>query len=107
MRFGRVLGRVVLSKSLDSLKGARWLAVQPLAAADFHDLSRPSAGGEPGCVVYDSLGARTGDIIGFTEGGEASRPFSQPTPVDAYNALIVERIHLPRREKSGKQLIEH
>lgn len=104
MRFGRVLGTVVLSKSLDSLKGARWLAVQPLEAADFRDLSRPSGGGEPGCVVYDSLGARAGDIIGFTEGGEAARPFSQPTPVDAYNALIVERIHLPPQDGERKAI---
>jgi ethanolamine utilization protein EutN len=43
-------------------------------------------------VVYDNLGAGVGHIVGFTEGSEAAMPFEQPTPVDAYNATIVDRI---------------
>ena len=94
MRFGKVVGTVVLSQALDLLKGARWLIVQPLNLRDLRNLPGTPGGGEPSCVVYDSLGAGIGDIIGYTEGGEASRPFDQPTPVDAYNALIVDQVYL-------------
>jgi len=33
-----------------------------------------------------------GHIIGFTEGAEATAPFAQPTPVDAYNTAMVDEI---------------
>jgi len=31
-------------------------------------------------------------VIGFTEGAEASAPFVEPTPVDAYNAALIDRV---------------
>jgi hypothetical protein len=31
-------------------------------------------------------------VIGFTEGAEATAPFDQPTPVDAFNAAIIDQI---------------
>lgn len=40
-------------------------------------------------VVYDNLGAGVGQQIGFTEGVEATAPFTEPTPVDAHNAAII------------------
>ena len=43
-------------------------------------------------VVYDNLGADLGHVIGFTESAEASAPFDQPTPVDAYNAAIIDTL---------------
>jgi hypothetical protein len=43
-------------------------------------------------VVYDNLGAGAGHIVGFIEGSEATAPFDQPTPVDAFNAAIVDQI---------------
>jgi len=29
-------------------------------------------------------------VIGFTEGAEATAPFENPTPVDAYSACIID-----------------
>ncbi|MEQ9823643.1 MAG: EutN/CcmL family microcompartment protein [Puniceicoccaceae bacterium] len=94
MRFGKVIGRVVLSQHEPSLSGARWLIVAPMGRAQI----AAHAGGttipweEPSTVVYDNLGAREGDVIGFTEGGEAMLPFPQPIPVDATNAVIVDQM---------------
>jgi len=93
MRFGRVIGNVVLSHQEASLTGARWLVVSPMGKVEFQNLGNTQPNSEPSMVVYDNLGARVGDIIGFTEGGEAMLPFEKPTPVDAYNAVIVDQIN--------------
>ncbi len=93
MRFGKVIGRVVLGQTLNALAGARWLMVKPLSRAQFKDMDSKESSSDPAIVVYDKLGAGLGDIIGFTEGGEAMLPLPQGTPVDAYCALIVDRIN--------------
>ncbi|MDQ8180021.1 EutN/CcmL family microcompartment protein [Pelagicoccus sp. SDUM812005] len=93
MRFGKVIGRVVLGQTLESLAGARWLMVKPLSRAQFKDTESKESSADPALVVYDKLGAGLGDVIGFTEGGEAMLPLPRGTPVDAYSALIVDRIN--------------
>jgi microcompartment protein CcmK/EutM len=92
MRLGHVIGRVTLSKQDPAYRGGRFLLVQPFAAAQF--AGAPMAPLAPGSslVVYDNLGAGAGHVIGYTEGAEASAPFAQPTPVDAFNAAIVDAI---------------
>jgi len=92
MRFGKVIGRVILAQQESSLKGGRWLLVAAMGRRQFSDLSKAGMGDEPSLVVYDNLGAGEGDIIGFTEGGEAMLPFDPPIPVDATNAVIVDQI---------------
>jgi ethanolamine utilization protein EutN len=94
MRLGKVIGRVTLSATVPSLRGARWLVVSPFNR-DFHQngAEAPSGvGREPSPVVYDSLGGGVGDTIGFVEGREAAMPFDQPTPVDAISAVLVARV---------------
>jgi microcompartment protein CcmK/EutM len=92
MRLGNVIGRVTLSQQDAAYSGARFLLVQPLSPAQMGGAPlSPLAKGST-VVVYDNLGAGPGQIIGFTEGAEASAPFEQPTPVDAFNAAIVDRI---------------
>lgn len=92
MRLGTVIGRVTLSQHDPALKGGRFLLVQPLD----RDQHRSPAGSAlvrgSTLVVYDSLGAGPPQIIGFVEGAEATAPFSQPTPVDAYNAMLVDQV---------------
>ena len=92
MKLGHVIGKVTLSQQDPAYKGGRFLLVQPL--------SRPQLAGAPmlplstgnSLVVYDNLGAGEGDVIGYVEGAEATAPFPQPTPVDAFNAAIIDRI---------------
>lgn len=92
MRLGHVIGRVTLSKQDPAYKGGRFLLVQPLAKAQFAGAAMTPLAPGSSLVVYDNLGAGVGHIIGFTEGAEASAPFHDPTPVDAFNAAIVDRI---------------
>jgi carbon dioxide concentrating mechanism protein CcmL len=92
MRLGHVIGRVTLSKQDPAYKGGRFLLVQPFTRAQFAGAPlKPLAPGSS-LVVYDNLGAGPGHVIGFTEGSEAAMPFDQPTPVDAFNAAIVDEL---------------
>src|SRR5271166_150925 len=92
MRLGHVIGRVTLSQQEPSYKGGRFLLVQPFGIAQFRGAPMTPLAKGSTVVVYDRLGAGPGHVIGFTEGAEAAVPFDQPTPVDAYNAAIVEAV---------------
>ncbi len=92
MRLGQVIGKVTLSASDAALRGGRFLLVQPLSREQFAGAPLlPLAKGAT-LVVYDNLGASPGHVVGFTEGAEAAAPFAQATPVDAFNAAIIDRI---------------
>jgi carbon dioxide concentrating mechanism protein CcmL len=99
MRLGKVIGRVTLSLAVPSLEGGRWLVVSPLTRQFFQNGTDAPQGmsREPTLIVYDSLGGGVGDTIGFIEGREAAVPFTEPTPIDAYNgALITEVFYQPK-----------
>ena len=94
MKLGTVIGRVTLSRAVDSLQGGRFLVVSPLSREQFAaGLNAPAGmGKDPSLVVYDDLGADVRQVIGYEEGREAAQPFAQPTPVDAINAVLVDEI---------------
>lgn len=94
MRLGTVIGRVTLSKTVEPLKGARWLVVSPFTKEHFQQGSEQLEGmsADPSVVVYDNIGGGRGDTIGFIEGAEATAPFDQPTPIDAINAALIDYI---------------
>jgi microcompartment protein CcmK/EutM len=94
MKLGLVIGRVVLSDVIPQLEGARWLVVSPYTRGHYQQGTRPPAGltREPSLVVYDDLGGRVGETIGYVEGREAAQPFEKPTPVDAINAALVDEV---------------
>lgn len=101
MRLGRVLGTVTLSQFDPSYRAGRWLVVRPLDGPDILNENGPNR--QPSLVVYDNLGAGEGDMIAFSEGGEASMPFAEPTPVDAYNAAIVDKVsYNPPVKEAGR-----
>ena len=57
MRVGTVIGRVTLSQTVESLRGARWLIVSPFTRQQFQERNQPPAvSAEPSLVVYDDLG---------------------------------------------------
>jgi len=97
VKLGTVIGRVTLSKTVDELRGARWLVVSPLTREEFAAAAQhPPLSKEPSLVVYDDLGGGVGQTIGYIEGREAAMPFAQPTPIDAIDAALVENIfYLP------------
>ncbi|HEV7927044.1 MAG TPA: EutN/CcmL family microcompartment protein [Verrucomicrobiae bacterium] len=93
MRLGTVIGRVTLSKTVEELRGARWLVVSPFTSEHYKRGSNaPVVSKEPSLVVYDDLGGGVGQTIGFIEGREAAMPFDKPTPIDAIDAVLVDKI---------------
>jgi len=91
MRLGHVIGNLTLSHHDPAYRGGRFLLVQPWNAAKYAAPAAPQAS-TASLVVYDSLGAGVGSIIGYTEGSEAAKPFATPTPVDAYCAAIIDEV---------------
>ena len=94
MRLGKVVGRVVLHTSVPALAGGRFLLVNPFSRDHMQQGAAPPPGlsREPTLVVFDDLGAGLGDTVGFVEGREAAQPFQQRTPIDAYDAAIVDDV---------------
>ena len=90
MRIGRVVGRVCLSQSHESLVGGRFLIVE--VQDRFSLAGGPRKTGEY-LVVYDHLGAGQGETIAFSESREACMPFypEKRVPLDAYNSAILDR----------------
>ena len=93
MRLGTVIGRVTLSKTVEGLRGARWLVISPFTREHYQSASKAAVvSKEPSVVVYDDLGGGVGQTIGFIEGREAAMPFDQPAPIDAIVAALVDNI---------------
>ncbi len=94
MKLGTVIGRVTLSRSVEALRGGRFLVVSPFSREQYAaGLDAPAGmGTDPSLVVYDDLGADVKQVIGYEEGREAAQPFDQPTPVDAINSALVDEM---------------
>jgi ethanolamine utilization protein EutN len=94
LKLGTVIGRVTLSKSVDVLKGGRYLVVSPLSREQYGKGldAKPGMGQDPSLVVYDDLGGGVGDVIGYEEGAEAAQPFDVSPPIDAINCALVDEI---------------
>lgn len=92
MRIGRTIGSVTLVNAHPSIRGGILRLVVPLAQQDLDIEDGPA---EP-LVAWDSLGAGEGQLVAFSEGGEAAQPFQpEPKPVDAYIAALIDRIDRP------------
>ena len=90
MRIGKVVGRVTLSSSYQTLAGGRFMIVE---VQDRFSLAGQKRKTNEYLVVYDHLGAGDGDTIAFSESREACMPFypEKIVPLDAYNSAILDR----------------
>ena len=88
MRIGTVIGRVTLAVRRKEIFGERLLLVLPWRRETLSGAKKF----DPAIVVYDQLGANTGQNIVISEGREAACPFPTPTPVDAYCAALVDTV---------------
>jgi microcompartment protein CcmK/EutM len=90
MRVGKVVGRVTLQPLYDTLVGGRFLIVE---VQDRHALAGKARQTTESLVVYDHLGAGTGELIAFSESREACMPFypEKRVPIDAYCSAILDR----------------
>lgn len=92
MRIGRTIGSVTLVNTHPGMRGGILRLVVPLRQQDLDIEDGPA---EP-LVAWDSLGAGEGQLVAFSEGGEAAQPFQpEPKPVDAYIAALIDRIDRP------------
>ena len=90
MRIGEVIGKIVMSRCDPKLIGGRFLIVQPNDAQSLREGVRGKGEVE---VVYDNLGAREGDRVGFSEGREAAMPFHpDKVAIDAYLGCILDNV---------------
>lgn len=93
MKIGHIIGRVTFGHKLDSYKGGRFFLVLPATREQLlRDSLEPLPKGNS-VVMFDDLGADIGDRVAFSEGGEACMAFCEETPVDAYNCMILEKLH--------------
>jgi microcompartment protein CcmK/EutM len=97
MRIGKVVGRIVMTQTYDTLVGGRFLLVQ---VQDRFSLAGQPRKSTESLVVYDNLGATDGDLIAFTESREATMPFypEKKVPLDAYNAAILDHVTIMNGE---------
>ena len=92
MRLGHVIGRITLSRQDPAYKGGRFLLVQPFSKEQFAGAPMLPLAKGSSLIVYDKLGAGVGHVIAFIEGAEATSPFYLPTPVDAFNAALIDQV---------------
>ena len=99
MRIGRVVGRVCLHSSYETLVGGRFLIA---AVQDRFSLAGNERKTSEYLVCYDHHGAGEGDLIAISESREACMPFypEKRVPLDAYNAAILDRVSVKERSKT-------
>ena len=91
MRLGKTIGTVTLVEPHATIRGGVFRVVVPLATADLAAGDGPA---EP-LVAWDDLGAGEGQLVAFSEGGEAAQPFDpEDKPVDAYIAAIIDQLDI-------------
>lgn len=92
MRLARTIGTVTLVEPHPTMRGGILRVVVPLGP---EDLGRGDGPAEP-LVAWDDLGAGDGQIVAFSEGGEAAQPFRPADkPVDACIAALIDRLDIP------------
>jgi ethanolamine utilization protein EutN len=91
MRLGKTIGTVTLVQPHATMRGGVLRLVVPLATADLTAGDGPA---EP-LVAWDDLGAGDGQLVAFSEGGEAAQPFRPlDKPVDAYIAALIDHLDM-------------
>ncbi len=89
MRLGKTIGTVTLVEPHPTMRGGALRLVVPLTTAD---LARGDGPAEP-LVAWDDLGAGDGQLVAFSEGGEAAQPFRPlEKPVDASIAALIDQL---------------
>ena len=94
MKFARIIGRVTLSMVDPGYCGPRFLVALPVSPGAPEPLRGQALPKGNSFVLYDDLGASEGDLVAYTDGGEAAAPFAEPTPCDAYNAAILDQVNI-------------
>jgi len=91
MRIAKVIGKVTMNLRMPQVRPGSYLIVRTFNRGT---LAGKNEGNDETLVLYDSLGAREGDLVGLVEGREATAPFyPDKVPYDSYNACILDRVN--------------
>ncbi len=91
MRIAKVIGKITLNQKLPEVQPGSYLIVRTLNRGT---LMGKNEGNDETLIMYDSLAAREGDLVGLVEGREAAVPFHPvKVPYDAYNACILDTVN--------------
>ncbi len=91
MRIAKVIGKVTLNRQLPEVVPGSYLLVRTYNRGS---LAGVNEGNDETLVMYDSLSAREGDLVGLVEGREATAPFwPKKVPCDSYNACILDTVN--------------
>jgi ethanolamine utilization protein EutN len=93
MKLARIIGRVTLNVVDPGYVGPRFLLALPVRPDTPEPVRGKALPKGNSFVLYDDLGASEGDLVAYTDGGEAAAPFLRPTPCDAYNAAILDHVN--------------
>jgi microcompartment protein CcmK/EutM len=92
MRLGKTIGTVTLVEPHSAVRGGVFRVVVPLGPGDLATGDGPA---EP-LVAWDDFGAGDGQLVAFSEGGEAAQPFKPADrPIDAYVSALIDRLNVP------------
>jgi microcompartment protein CcmK/EutM len=92
MRLGKTIGTVTLVEPHPAVRGGVFRVVVPLGPGDLATGDGPA---EP-LVAWDDLGVGDGQLVAFSEGGEAAQPFKPADkPIDAFVSALIDRLDLP------------
>jgi len=98
VRIGRVMGTVTLGTRLPELAPGRLLLVEVLDRAALEGHAKNARRKTPmpeSLVVYDEMGAGAGQLIGISEGAEATMPLRpKRVPLDAYCSAILDVVEM-------------
>ena len=87
MHIARVIGTVVATRKVDSLRGQKFMVIQPLGPEG-------KQSGRP-LVAIDVVRAGPGDLVYFVRGREAAHAIEEKfNPADAAIMGIVDRVDL-------------
>ena len=94
MRLGKTIGTVTLVEPHPAVRGGVFRVVVPLGPGDLATGDGPA---DP-LVAWDDLGVGDGQLVAFSEGGEAAQPFKPADkPIDAFVSALIDRLDLPAR----------
>ena len=94
MRLAHTIGIVTLVEPHPAVRGGVFRVIVPLAAADLAKTDARQCLAEP-LVAWDDLGAGDGQLVAFSEGGEAAQPFNPDNrPIDAYIAALIDHLDI-------------
>ncbi len=100
MRIARIIGNVTLGRRLDEFPAGRLLLAEALDGAAIETIAQEGRRATPmpeSLVIYDELGAGVGQLVGVSEGAEATMPFRpRRCAVDAYCAAILDHVQITR-----------